>query len=164
MKIKNTIKSQYYGALEMLKQAIVNCPDSQWQNPAFKNQFWQTAYHVLFYTHLYLHPTEQDFVPWEKHNDAYTSLKAVKSNEPAGDAYSKKDILAYLGLCLELMPGQVDALDLGGETGFHWLPFDKLELQLYNIRHVQQHTGELYERLGAAGEVELFWVGMKPKS
>ncbi|MEW6285814.1 MAG: hypothetical protein AB1509_06275 [Chloroflexota bacterium] len=24
---------------------------------------------------------------------------------------------------------------------------NKLELQIYNIRHIQQHTGELYERL-----------------
>jgi hypothetical protein len=35
-------------------------------------------------------------------------------------------------------------------------------LQFYNIRHVQQHTGELCERLGAKGEVEVDWVGMQP--
>jgi hypothetical protein len=26
---------------------------------------------------------------------------------------------------------------LEAESGFHWLPFDKLELQVYNIRHIQ---------------------------
>jgi hypothetical protein len=53
-------------------------------------------------------------------------------------------------------------LDLEAESGFNWLPFDKLELQIYNIRHIQQHTGELYERLGTSGSIELSWVGMKP--
>jgi len=56
----------------------------------------------------------------------------------------------------------VNRMDLEAESGFHWLPFDKLELQFYNIRHVQQHTGELSERLGAKGEIEVRWVGKKP--
>lgn len=50
---------------------------------------------------------------------------------------------------------------LHAESGFYWLPFDKLELQFYNIRHIQQHTGEHCERLGAYGEIEVGWVGMK---
>ena len=161
MQIKNTIKSQYYGALEMLKLAIVNCPDSQWQNPAFKNQFWQTVYHVLFYTHLYLHPTEQEFVPWEKHKPELVSLGEDQEKEPV-TPYSKEDILNYQQLCLEFMEAQVDALDLEAESGFYWLPFDKLELQFYNIRHVQQHTGELFERVSASEDIELHWVGGKP--
>ena len=43
-------------------------------------------------------------------------------------------------------------------SGFHWLPFDKLELQFYNIRHIQHHVGELYERLAAAGGAEVGWA------
>ena len=58
------------------------------------------------------------------------------------------------------MPGHVDALDLQAESGFDWLPFNKLELQFYNIRHIQQHTGELCERLGTVGDIEVDWVGM----
>jgi hypothetical protein len=63
---------------------------------------------------------------------------------------------------LEQAEKQVDRLDLEAESGFFWLPFDKLELQFYNIRHVQQHTGELSERLGSQGDTEVRWVGMKP--
>ena len=36
--------------------------------------------------------------------------------------------------------------------------FSVLELHLYNLRHIQQHTGELYERLGASGLADLGWV------
>jgi hypothetical protein len=59
------------------------------------------------------------------------------------------------------MEEQVQKMDLEANSGFDWLPFNKLELQLDHIRHIQQHTGELCERLGAHGDVEVGWVGMK---
>ena len=52
-------------------------------------------------------------------------------------------------------------MDLEAQSGFYWLPFGKLELQFYNIRHTQQHTGELCERLGATGDIEVAWIGTK---
>ena len=51
-------------------------------------------------------------------------------------------------------------MNLEAESGFDWLAFNKLELQFYNIRHLQQHVGELCERLGM-GKVDVDWVGMK---
>lgn len=162
MKIKKTVKSQYGASLEMLRQAILSCPDSLWHSPGYKNQFWHIAYHVIFFTHLYLHRSEEDFVPWEKHRRECLSLQHPQDETDDPVPYSKEEILAYLALCLEQMEGHVDALDLEAESGFHWLPFDKMELQIYNIRHLQQHTGELCERLGARGDVEVDWVGMKP--
>jgi hypothetical protein len=162
MSAKEAIKSQYFAALEMLRQAILSCPDSLWTSPEHENQFWHVAYHVLFYTHFYLHPSEKEYVPWEKHKDEYVSLgdprKWVEEVEP----FSRGEVLAYLELCLYQMEGLVDALDLEAESGFYWLPFTKLELQFYNIRHVQQHTGELCQRLTASGAAEVEWVGMQP--
>jgi hypothetical protein len=162
MREKEIIKSQYRASLAMLRQAIMGCPDSLWRSPDYKNQSWHIAYHVLFYTHFYLHPREEDFVPWEKHNDEIVSLGDSPEGLEGVDVYSKEDILAYLALCLEQLEMQVDAMDLEAESGFYWLPFDKLELQFYNIRHIQHHTGELSERLGAQGQFEVEWVGMKP--
>jgi hypothetical protein len=162
MEPKETYKSQYWASLEMLRGAIVSCPDALWQSPDYQNPFWRIAYHALFYTHLYLSPTEADFIPWPKHRNKFRSLKDAAGGTGAEDAYSKEDVLEYLEFCLKEMGKQVDALDLEAESGFYWLPFDKLELQFYNIRHLQQHTGELCERLGAHGEVQIDWVGMKP--
>jgi hypothetical protein len=163
MDVRKTIKSQYYASLAMLRQAIEQCPDSLWSEPEDRNPFWHTAYHVLFYTHLYLQPSEGDFVPWDRHREGWTSLGQPAETSQAAEPYSKEDLLAYHGLCCEQVEEQVSGLDLGAESGFYWLPFDKLELQIYNIRHIQQHTGELYERLGAYGETEVGWVGIKPK-
>ena len=161
MRVKEVIKSQYWASLEMLRQAVVRCPDSLWQSADYVNQTWHIAYHVLFYTHFYLHPSEEDFVPWEKHRDEYVSLGDA-GQEEGGVPYSKDEILEYLRLCLQQVEVQVDSLDPAGESGFYWLPFDKLELQIYNIRHLQQHVGELCERLGARGDAAPDWVGLKP--
>jgi hypothetical protein len=37
MDVKETIKSQYYASLEMLRQAILACPESLWDGPEYKN-------------------------------------------------------------------------------------------------------------------------------
>jgi hypothetical protein len=34
-----------------------------------------------------------------------------------------------------------------------------LELQIYTIRHIMQHTGELLERLSARSDAQIDWVG-----
>ena len=159
MGVKETIKSQYYASLEMLKQAIKECPESLWYDPEYPSPFWRIAYHALVYAHFYLQPSEADFVPWEKHQTGYRFLGP--DGEGEGEPYSKEELLAYHRLCCEQVEERVTSLDLEAESGFHWLPFDKLELQIYNIRHIQQHTGELYERLGTAGGPEVGWVGMK---
>ncbi len=161
MKVKETIKSQYHAALEMLKQAVEACPEPLWSDARYESPFWHVAYHALFYAHLYLQPTEKDFVPWEKHQEGLASLASSEGEGYRGEWYSKGDVLTYLALCRQQVEEQVAALDLEAESGFYWLPFDKLELQFYNIRHIQQHTGELYERLGATGGPELGWVGTK---
>jgi hypothetical protein len=51
---------------------------------------------------------------------------------------------------------------MNAESGFHWLPFNKLELQFYNIRHLQQHVGELSEQLSDKTGLEIRWVKATP--
>jgi hypothetical protein len=164
MDLKETIKSQYHASLEMLRQALVKCPESLWYESGHNVPFWHIAYHALFYAHLYLHPSVDDFVPWQKHKEGYRSLGSSGEKQETMDPYSKEDLLAYHEICREQVEERVPALDLEADSGFNWLPFDKLELQIYNIRHIQQHTGELYERLGTSNRIELNWVGMKPNS
>lgn len=53
---------------------------------------------------------------------------------------------------------QLPAVDLDAASGFHWLPFTKMELQIYSIRHIMMHTGELAEQLGQTG-IQVDWVG-----
>jgi hypothetical protein len=166
MSIYTTIQSQYYASLEMLKKAISQCPDAKWDDNRYQNPSWLIAYHVLFYTHLYLQQSEDTFTPWEKAREALQFMSTVPwpphNKVERGEPYTKDEILDFLALVQDQVAALVPTLDLHGPSGFDWLSFDKLELQLYNIRHVMHHTGELCERLGAHGEFEVGWVGSKP--
>ena len=157
MDTKAVIQSQFLATLEMLKKAIEACPDEMWTDPEPKNKFWHIAFHALFYAHFYLHPTQDDFVAWEKHRDEVVSLEP--SNDPSAvEPYSQAEVLEYLVFCREQVKVKVAASNLEAESGFYWLPFNTLEKHLYNIRHVQLHTGELCERLGEVG-IDVGWVG-----
>lgn len=147
MNSHKVIQSQYLAALAMLKQVIVMCPEALWNAPGNQDEFWKKSYHTLFYAHLYLQVVEKDFVPWEKHHDP-----------DGGVPFTKDEVLEYLSFVEKQVVDRVPATNFEAESGFHWLPFDKLELQFYNIRHIQQHTGELYERLGTQENIELHWV------
>ena len=159
MEIAAVIRSQYLASLEMLKQAIDNCPESIWNSPDDKTRFWHIAYHVLFYTHLYLQDTLQAFKPWSLHRERYESLEPLPQPPHTNEPYDKATVLDYLAFCQQQVKDRVPGLDFDGKSGFDWLPFNKLELQIYNIRHLQQHTGELMERLGTRTGIELDWVG-----
>jgi hypothetical protein len=148
MDTKQVIQSQYLAALAMLKQAIEKCPPSVWDAPQDKFKFWSKAYHTLFYVHLYVEQAEKDFVHWEKHHD------------PDGDIpFTKDEILEYMDFVEKHVVERVPVTDLEAESGFHWYPVNKLEMHFINIRHIQQHAGELYECLGSRENIELGWVG-----
>jgi hypothetical protein len=167
MDMREAIKSQYRAALEMLRLAIVGCPDWLWDDRQHKNRFWHVAYHALFYTHLYLQDREEDFVPWAKHREEHNFLGSLPwppHREPQiGEPYTREELLEYCSLCAQQVEERVGVLDLEAESGFSWLRFGKLELQLYNMRHIQQHAGELMERLSARAGVDVDWVGRKAR-
>ena len=169
MNHSEAIRAQYHAALEMLWQAVSRCPPSLWDNPDDRNRFWHVAYHALFYTHLYLQNSLQEFRPWADHREQYERLGPLPSpphDQPRiGEAYSQEQVLAYLDLCWQQVQAQLAVLNLQAEaSGFPWLPFGKLELQLYNIRHLQLHTGELMERLGAREHIDVDWIATKPEA
>jgi len=157
MTIHTVIQSQYHAALAMLRQAVEQCPDPLWADASYSNPAWHVAYHTLYYTTLYLQPTAEDFDPQELFRD---DVRGLDDSDPAL-ALSKDEIFDYLAICLEQVDQQITSLDLAGDSGFDWLPFNKLELQFYNIRHIQHHTGELSERIGAQGGADIKWVKMK---
>ena len=76
--------------------------------------------------------------------------------------YSKEDILEYLQICGIEVENKTNRLEPEGKSGFSWIPMGKMELQFYNIRHLQQHIGELCERLWVRDQIEIDWVGMQP--
>ena len=166
MQTKVVIQSQYHASLAMLRQAIVACPDDVWaaEVSAPQSAFWNVAYHAVFYADLYLREREEAFRPWVGHREESHFLGSVPwppYGKPKPCApYTKEEVLEYVDDVVGRVDSLVDAVDLEGPSGFHWLAFGKLDLQIYNIRHVQQHAGELSERLAARG-IELEWIGAR---
>ncbi len=166
MDIRAVLKSQYHAALAMLRQAIERCPDDLWTAGEHPRSFWRVAYHALFFTHLYLQPDESAFRPWERYRDDCQFLEAVPwpphSLPRVVDPDTKQDLLDYWRESDAMIDGGVDRLDLDApDCGFPWYHMPKLDHQVMNIRHVQQHAGQLSERLYAAG-VDLDWIGPGP--
>lgn len=163
MDTKTTIQSQYLAALAMLRQTIEDCPDALWTADGPENAYWHVAYHTLFFTHLYLQESEKAFTPWEKHIEEYQFLGPLPwpphDLPKIGEPYSKEDMLAYHGVCVHEVAARVPETDLTAESGFFWLEFGKLELQFYNIRHIQHHAGQLSDRLRNEAGIGLGWVG-----
>lgn len=88
------------------------------------------------------------------------SLPWPPHDEPdIAEPYRKEEVLEYLEFCRRHFDDKVAVLKLEAESGFSWISLSKLELQFYNIRHLQQHTGELCERLGTRENIDVDWIG-----
>jgi len=151
MDTQKIIQSQYLAALAMLKQAIVKCPFEAWNTLQDKDRFWFIAYHTLYYAHRYLKAQDKGYPRWKK-----------RQHSDQGVPFSKDEILEKLALVEQDVTEQIPIMNLDGESGYTWFLTNKLELQIYNIRHIQQHTGELYERLSVY-PIKLEWASQRHK-
>ncbi len=157
----NNIVRQYRAPLAMLKQAIELCPESLWLDASYTNKFWHIAYHSVFYTHFYLSTTEADFRAWPKHkpDSNYLGVRPWGPQEiPNVDPYTKAEVLEYHEFCCAEVEAKVPGIHLEAPSGFGWLPFNKLEVQFYNIRHTQHHTGQLADRLRNVVNTGVAWM------
>jgi hypothetical protein len=167
--VRATLKSQYHAALAMLQQAVELCPKGAWFSSEYANAAWQIAYHTLFHAHLYLQPNEATFRPWEKHQaeaqfpDGIAGPPDPDSTLPLlPEPYTKGEVLAYWGVCEQMVDDAVDALDVfSPESGFSWYKVSKLEHQIVNIRHIQHGAAQIADRLRSEAGIGIDWVGAR---
>ena len=136
MNMQEAIQSQLLAALKMLKQAVVKCPPAVWNASRDKDKFWYKAAHALYWSHRFLQATTRDFVPQKGHR-----------NPESGNPVSKPAVLGQLAFIEQQVAGRGLAFRQ-----------DQLEQAIAGIRHIQQHTGELYERLGVRANARLSWT------
>ncbi|HEX7005220.1 MAG TPA: DinB family protein [Trueperaceae bacterium] len=167
--LSDALKRQYHAGLAMLRETIENCPEAEWTSRQHTNAYWQIAYHVLYFTHLYLQIEEAAFVPWSAHqSDVQHEDGIAGPADPQSDLpllprpYTRQEALEYLQLCDSLVDDAVDTMDLNSpDSGFSWYPISKLEHQLVNLRHLQHHTAQLADRLRASTGAGTRWVGSR---
>ena len=156
--LKTSIWLQYGAALDTLEDALDLCPDSLWTGVLWSDpddpkygQFWFIAYHTLFWTDLFLFGSMADFVP-----PAPFQRRGLPEKP-----YTKEMIYTYLNACRE--KGRAIIEGLTDETGyrllvFEWIQAPYIEMQLYAMRHIQEHAAQLNLFLGQQGVTGQDWV------
>ena len=156
--LKTSIWKQVGAALDMLDDAITLCPDSLWtaivwddEDDVRYGEFWFVAYHTLFWCDLFLTGTREGFAP---------PAPFIRDSLPE-KPYSKEDVYTYLKQCRTKSKAIIDGLT--DETAyrvcsFAWMQPTFLELQLYSMRHVQEHAAHLNLLLGKNNVAGLDWV------
>jgi hypothetical protein len=156
--LKTLIWRQYGAAIDMLDDSIQACPDPLWtavlwddeEDPRY-GQFWYAAYHTLFWLDLYLTGADDGFAP------PAPFLGRRLPSKP----YSKEQIRTYLLQCRRKCQSVIEGLTdekAAQICTFSFMELGYLELQLYNMRHVQEHAAQLNLLLGQNGVTGPDWI------
>lgn len=162
---KAIVASQYGAALAMLADAIEKCPDEAWDRPVANLKFCQAAFHVLFYTDLYLEPAFETFREQPFHVEHAAFFADYEEMEPRAPVrtYDKPSLQRYLECCREKVGRTLaneTAGSMAGPSGFAWLRFSRMETHLYNLRHLQHHAAQLILRLRLDYDTDFRWVSV----
>ncbi len=143
-----------------------------------QNPYWRIVYHTLYYTHLFLQPSDTRFQPWDLHQTYIQHMDDVPGpaeNEDlfelpdrppqTGNPYSKGQMLEYWHLIDKMVDDKMGRLELlSPDSGFRYNPMSKAEHQIRSIRHIQHHTAQLSDRLRVSVGKGINWVGGSPQS
>ncbi len=139
---KKIIWQQYGAAIDMLANAIRECPDNVWGDRVHRREYWYIAYHTIFFLDFYMSETDVGFAP-----PAPFTLSEL---DPAGvlpdRAYTKDELLEYLDFGRRKCRDKIYALteeQVGQDSGSLRPGITVAELLLYNMRHVQHHAAQL---------------------
>ena len=158
---------QFGAAIDMFGTALRDCPDELWESNLWEDQpdqwmaagfsaFWYLGYHTLFWLDLYLTGAEEGFNP-----PAPFDLVEMDPGGNLPRTYTRTELLDYLDFCRRKC--QTTILALSNEQAnrvcrFAWGEVTFAELQLYNLRHVQEHGAQLHMFLGQQAGKTARWV------
>lgn len=160
--VTSMLRGQFEAALCMMHQCLQACPPEHWDGKIANGTFRWVTYHTLFFVDLYLSPSEEAFTLRDLH------LRGGDEREPRlSPGLSKEETIAYLEICRQkliesLAPQTFESLK--APCGFAWRSFSRGEMYIYNLRHVQHHTGQLSAYLrkvdqASSNHKALPWVG-----
>ena len=158
---KKILWQQYGATIDMLENAIVACPDELWGGEL---KYWYIAYHTLFFLDYHLNDDAGTFFPPEP----FTMSEMDPSGLMPDRVYSKAELITYLEHCREKCHSVIKALtEQNAETFItnnYKKEYSKVEILLYNMRHVQHHTAQLNLLLRQSGHEPPLWVSRARKA
>jgi hypothetical protein len=155
---RTMVWNQYGAALDMFADVLRLCPDNLWtavvyQDPddARLGQFWYLAAHTLLWADLFRTGSAEGFAP------PPPFLRGRLPDQP----YTQEQVFAYLHAVRAKCQATLAALtDEQAQRlcVFAWMQPSFLELQMYAMRHVQEHTAQLNLLLGQHEVQGMDWV------
>ncbi len=156
------IWQQYGAALDMLDNALRTCPEDVWRDRIWEdvddapeyNEFWFIVYHALVWTDRYLQGAPEGFAP---------PAPFVRGRLPE-QPYTKEQLQGYLALCREKAQTAFETLTDERASQICRLPWEGgeelsfAEMQLYAMRHLQEHAAQLSLHLGHKVGAAPDWV------
>jgi hypothetical protein len=158
---------QFGAAIDMLGDALRDCPDQLWDKQLWGDEsdqsvaatfssYWYLGYHALFWLDLYLTGTEEGFAPPQPFD-----LAEMEPNQMPPRIYTCAELLGYLEYCRAKCKQTISAMSAEEASRlcrFPWGEMPFAELQLYNLRHVQEHGAQLNMFLGQHAGKSSKWV------
>ena len=156
--LKTSLWKQYGAAIDTLDDVIGLCPDELWTAVVWDDdeapqygQFWFIAFHTLSWLDLFLAGSREAYV---------MPAPFIRGGLP-DQPYTKEQVQGYLVHCRETCRTTIEGLTderARQVCTFPWMEPTYLELQLYCMRHVMEHAGQLGYFLGRNGVVGMDWV------
>ena len=155
---RTSVWKQFGAAIDMLEEAIRLCPDTLWTTVVSKDeedvrygQFWCVATHTLMSLDRYLKGTREGFTP------PPPFIRGALPEQP----YTKNQVLEYLKVCRSKCQSVIETMtdeQAQQRCVFEWMEPTFLELQLYSMRHVQEHASQLGLVLGQHEISGIDWI------
>jgi len=160
--LKHILANQYAAALSTLAHCATWCPGNLWNAKIAQAPFHQVIFHTLFFTDYYLESEPHSFKQQAYHlqnQEMFGDYEQMEDREPI-ERYTRDQIQSYLGFCKEkaavVCAGEDEAsLAAMAESKSS---LTRVELHLYNIRHIQHHAAQLTLRLRLDSDVDIPWV------
>ena len=156
--LKTLVWQQFGAAIDTLDDALRLCPDHLWTLTLWKDdedprygQFWFIAYHALSWLDLFLTGSQKGFTP------PPPFIRGKLPEQP----YTKDQIKWYLDHCRAKSKATIEALTDEKARQicvFEWMEPTYLELQLYSMRHIQEHAAQLNLVLGQHDITGQDWI------
>lgn len=163
---------QFGAAIDTLDDAVQSCPDALWNEPIWIDHsehpvpegytaFWNITYHTLFWLDLYLFGSEEGFVTPPPFTLGELDPAGVVPDPPYDRDLLRGYLASLRAKCRTILTELTDELAARPCT-FPWgrgKTISYFELQIYSLRHVQEHAAQLHLFLGQhAPETAGGWV------
>lgn len=161
--MRKALANQYGAALATLSACVKSCPDPAWTAPVASYKFCQVVFHTLFYADYYLEIDPANFKRQQFHTRNAAFFRDYEEFEDRAPQwlYERPPTLDYLGHVLAKSAQTIAAEtadSLQSACPFQRLALTRLELHLYNIRHIQHHAAGLSLRLRLDQHADIPWI------